>query len=71
MNAKYDIELDILRINWVNAEIQESDSISPGVILDYDTEGNVIGIEILKASHKIQHFPPLLKDKILSHSLSS
>ena len=69
MNAKYDFELDILRINWSNSEIQESDSISPGVILDYDTEGNVIGLEILNASHKIQNFPPLVKDKILSHSL--
>ncbi len=46
MNAKYDVELDILRINWSNSEIQESDSISPGVILDYDTEGNVIGKEL-------------------------
>ncbi len=44
MSAKYDSEVDILRINWSVAEIQESDAISPGIILDYDAQGNVIGI---------------------------
>lgn len=58
MKAKYDIEVDVLRINWSEAEIEESDSISPGVILDYDSEGNVIGIEILNASKKIKNFNP-------------
>jgi len=67
MNGKYDAEVDVLRINWSNAPIEESDSISPGVILDYDLEGNVIGIEILNVSKKIEHFQPLLKEKILSH----
>ncbi len=66
MNAKYDAEVDVLRINWSDAEIEESDSISPGVILDYDLEGNVIGIEILNASKKIECFQPLFKEKILS-----
>jgi uncharacterized protein YuzE len=67
MNAKYDAEVDVLRINWSDAEIEESDSISPGVILDYDLQGNVIGIEILNASKKIEYFQPLFKEKILSH----
>lgn len=67
MNAKYDTEVDVLRINWSDASIEESDAISPGVILDYDLEGNVIGIEILNASKKIENFQPLLKEKLLSH----
>lgn len=61
MDAKYDSEVDVLRINWSEAEIEESDSISAGVILDYDAEGNVIGIEILNASLKITNFNPDLK----------
>ena len=56
MEAKYDREIDVLRINWGVAEIEESDAISPGVILDYDAQGNVIGIEILNASKKIENF---------------
>lgn len=56
MDAKYDSDVDVLRINWGNAEIEESDTISEGVILDYDMEGNVMGIEILNASKKIRNF---------------
>ncbi len=58
MEAKYDKEVDVLRINWSDAEIEESDSVSHGVILDYDYQGNVIGIEILNASKKIKNFSP-------------
>ncbi|NEP44810.1 MAG: DUF2283 domain-containing protein [Okeania sp. SIO2H7] len=61
MEAKYDYEVDVLRINWSKAEVEESDSVSPGVIVDYDAEGNVIGIEILNASEKIDNFNPVLK----------
>ncbi len=56
MDAKYESDVDVLRINWGNAQIEESDTISEGVILDYDAEGNVIGIEILNASKKIRNF---------------
>lgn len=56
MEAKYDAEVDVLRINWSEAEIEESDAINPGVILDYDAQRNVIGIEILNASKKIKNF---------------
>jgi len=64
MKAKYDSDVDVLRINWGNAEIEESDMISEGVILDYDKNGNVIGIEILNASKKIKNFKS--KSEILS-----
>ncbi|MGK7887382.1 MAG: DUF2283 domain-containing protein [Crocosphaera sp.] len=55
MSAKYDSKVDVLRIHWGVAEIEESDAISPGIILDYDAQGNVIGIEILNASKKIEN----------------
>jgi len=58
MKAKYDREVDVLSINWSEAEIQESDSVSPGVILDYDSQGNVIGVEVLNASKKIKNLSP-------------
>ncbi|MGB5593676.1 MAG: DUF2283 domain-containing protein [Crocosphaera sp.] len=67
MEAKYDAEVDVLRINWSEAEIEESDSINPGVILDYDSQGNVIGIEILNASKKIKNFTPKMEIGDLYH----
>ena len=60
MKAKYDAEVDVLTIILYDTPVEESESISPGVILDYDQAGNVIGIEILNASQKIENFSPNL-----------
>lgn len=56
MQAKYDTEQDILRIRWSEVPIEESDEEQPGVILDYDREGNVIGVEIINAFRKISQW---------------
>jgi uncharacterized protein YuzE len=51
--VKYDAEVDALVIRFSDAKIDESDEDKPGVILDYDKGGNVVKIEILKASKRI------------------
>ncbi|NQS97953.1 MAG: DUF2283 domain-containing protein [candidate division Zixibacteria bacterium] len=53
MKVTYDPEVDVLRILFSNADIEESDEDKPGVIIDYDIEGNVVGLEILDASKRI------------------
>ena len=53
MKVTYDPEVDILRIIFSNADIEESDEDKPGVIIDYDIDGNVVGLEILDASKRI------------------
>lgn len=50
MKITYDPEMDVLRIIFSSAVIEESDEDKPGVILDYDKAGNVVGMEILDAS---------------------
>jgi uncharacterized protein YuzE len=45
--------VDVLRILLSDAPIAESDEDKPGVILDYDNDGNVVGLEILQASKRI------------------
>lgn len=55
MKIKYDPEVDVLRITLKDTEIEESGEENPGIILDYDTDGNVIGIEILQASKRIDN----------------
>jgi len=50
MKVTYDAEVDILRIILSDAEIDESDEDKPGVILDYDKDGNIVGLEVLNAS---------------------
>jgi YD repeat-containing protein len=55
MKVSYDSEVDVLRIIFNNTPIEESDEDKPGVILDYDGEGNIVGIEILDASKRIDN----------------
>jgi len=53
MKVTYDPEVDVLRILLSDSPVSESDEDKPGVILDYDKEGNVVGLEILEASKRI------------------
>jgi uncharacterized protein YuzE len=55
MKITYDPEVDVLRILFKDAEIEESDEDKPGVILDYDKDGNIVGLEILDASKRIEN----------------
>lgn len=52
MKFGYDAETDTLRIVLSSAPIAESDEDKPGVILDYDAAGNIVGIEVLQASRR-------------------
>ncbi|MFH1050577.1 MAG: DUF2283 domain-containing protein [bacterium] len=54
MKIHYDPEVDILRIIFKDTKIEESDEEKPGMILDYDSEGNIVGFEIMHASKRIE-----------------
>jgi uncharacterized protein YuzE len=53
MRVRYDEEADALYIRLREAEYYESDEIREGFILDYDADGNIVGIEILEASSSL------------------
>jgi uncharacterized protein YuzE len=55
MKITYDAEFDVLRIIFSNVPIEESDEEKPGIILDYDDTGNIIGIEIIDDSKRIDN----------------
>ncbi len=55
MKVTYDPEVDVLRIVFNSTPIDESDEDKPGTIIDYDAEGNVVGMEILDASKRIEN----------------
>ena len=55
MKVTYDPDVDVLRILFSHAPINESDEEKPGVILDYDKDGNIVGLEILNASKRMDN----------------
>ena len=55
MKVTYDSEVDVLRILFRDATVEESDEDQPGVILDYDKDGNVVGVEVLNASQRVEN----------------
>lgn len=53
MKIEYDKGADILTMIFSESVIEESDEDRPGMILDYDANGNLVSIEVLDASQKI------------------
>ena len=53
MKLKVDTESDALYLRLDEARIIESEEVQPGVILDYNEAGQVIGIEMLGISSRI------------------
>ena len=47
MKLKVDEKADALYLRLNEAAIVESEEVQPGVILDYDEEGQVVGVELL------------------------
>ncbi|WP_129631730.1 DUF2283 domain-containing protein [Candidatus Oscillochloris fontis] len=54
MKATYDAEVDVLRLVFSSEPVDESDEEKPGIIIDYDANGQIVSIEILDASKRAE-----------------
>lgn len=54
MRLKYYPDTDSLYIDLSEKTSAESREVSKGVVLDYDAQGNLVGIDIDNASKKVQ-----------------
>jgi uncharacterized protein YuzE len=53
IRIRYDKKVDVVYIQFSENQVSESGEGKPGIILDYDNDGNIVGIEVLEASKKM------------------
>ena len=61
MKLTYDRETDSLYIDLVNRPSVDSCEVMEGIVLDFDAEGRLVGIDIDHASRKVE-LPPLVPE---------
>jgi uncharacterized protein YuzE len=53
MKVIYDCDTDSLTVIFAETPVFESDEDKPGIVLDYDADGNLVSLEILDASRRV------------------
>jgi uncharacterized protein YuzE len=53
MRVRYDPDADALYIRLDETPIANSAEVGPGIVLDYDSAGRVVGIEVLDAARRL------------------
>ncbi len=54
MKVRYDKEVDALYLKLSDEPVVESEMVRPGVVLDYNEKGELVGIEILNVTENLE-----------------
>jgi uncharacterized protein YuzE len=57
---EYDAEANAAYIRFSAEEVHESAEVSQGIVLDYDADGRIVGMEVMQARANL---PPAILDK--------
>lgn len=52
MKLEFDPAADAAYLEIAEGDVETSQEINPGVIVDYDAQGNIVGIEVLYISRR-------------------
>jgi len=52
MHVRIDHAADAVYLNLTDRPIEGSEEVAEGIIVDYDAEGRIVGVEILDASKR-------------------
>lgn len=55
LKVEYDADANAAYIRFSTEAVLESEEVAEGIVLDYDTDGRIVGMEVLDAR---QHLPP-------------
>ena len=61
MRVRVDHRADAIYLNLTDRPIRESEEVAGGIVVDYDAESRVVGVEILDASKRTND-PAVLKE---------
>ena len=54
MKFEFDPQADAVYLELTDADVDESKEVQPGIIMDYDAEERIVGIEVLHVSKRAQ-----------------
>lgn len=60
MRMRVDHGADAVYLNLTDRPIKDSEEVADGIVVDYDAEGRIVGVEILDASKRTDD-PEVLK----------
>jgi uncharacterized protein YuzE len=60
MRVRVDHGADAVYVNLTDRPIKESEEVADGIVVDYDDQGRIVGVEILDASRRTDD-PEVLK----------
>ena len=66
MKIEYDPKADAMYIRLAAGEVVDSDEVRPGVVLDLDAQGRVLGIEMLDVSSRTDNPRELAFEMLVS-----
>lgn len=52
MHIKFNKEKDVIYLKFSDTKVVESNEKKPGIIIDYNKDGKIVGIELLDASQR-------------------
>lgn len=52
MKIEFDPIADALYLELAESEVEKTEEIKPGVMVDYDADGNIVGVEVLYVSKR-------------------
>jgi uncharacterized protein YuzE len=53
MKMHYDEKTDALYLRLDDSKIVESEEVQPGIVLDFDANNQVVGVEILRVQERV------------------